>query len=92
MQCPYEIPSLDDLFHQTGESLALGFVGRRSGFTAPLGSRGFTPRFQRELELGIRYLVHGLFVVHGRVALLTVWPFALGRSTIPEALGYYGLC
>ena len=65
---------------------------RRSGFTTPLSARGFTPRVQRELELLIRHLVHGPHVVHGRFALLAVRPFALGRSKVPEALRYYGLC
>ena len=65
---------------------------RRRGFTTPLCARGFTPILQRELDLLDGLLVHGLVVMHGRFALLSVWPFALGRSTFPEARRYYGRC
>jgi hypothetical protein len=47
---------------------------------------------QRQLHLLDGFLVPGLVVMHGRFALLSVWPFALGRSTFPEARRYYGRC
>jgi hypothetical protein len=36
--------------------------------------------------------VPGLAVTHGRLALLSVWPFASRRSVLPEALRSYGRC
>ena len=65
---------------------------RRHGFTTPLSARGFTPHVQRQLDLLNRFLVRGPVVMHGRFALLSVWPFASGRSILPEALRYYGRC
>jgi len=62
------------------------------GFTAPLCSRGFTPRLQRQLYRIDRLLVPGLVETHGRVALLAVWLFASRRSKLPEALRYRGRC
>ena len=92
LERPCEIAALDDLRHQVVVSRAFVSSRRRSGFTAALACRGFTPIRQREFHLIDRHLVLGLPVTHGRVALLSVWPFALGRSNFPEALRYYGRC
>ena len=94
MQRAAQIPSLDDPLHerQRVESWALVFVCRRPRFTAPRFARGFTRSLQRQLHLIDGHLVHGAVVTHDRFALLSVWPFASGRSVLPEALRYYGRC
>src|ERR1019366_5822935 len=48
--------------------------GKTSLYSALLS--GLPPLLQRQLQLVVGRLVRGLFVLHGRFALLSVWPFS----------------
>ena len=53
---------------------------RRRRFAAPLCSRGFTPTLERQLQLP-RLLARGVVEIHGRLALLSVRPFAPSEAS-----------
>ncbi len=81
---PPQVRAFQHPFHQRAPGWALVSGRRRSRLPTALGSRGFTPTLQRQLQLP-ELLGHGGVETPGRFALPTVRPFAAPRS-------YYGLC
>jgi hypothetical protein len=92
------VVSLDHQFHQVAVSRALVSIARRRSFAAPSVHPGFTQnrRWWPRLR-GL--LAPGSSEIHGRFALLSVWPFALLKASGPPGVcpgrllrRYYGRC